>query len=126
MNNDDTFRSRIKQRKAEKVVVQTKSHIKIVIDKFMPSSDSHIRQLLVKGLEDVSKRDHYYDEQQKIDIKEFGDYQPSKIDNRNAIHWVDRLIKDRMDAKRIGLLIYWNLDGVKYTFDPFTGVLSDG
>jgi len=88
-------------------------------------------RLLLEGLEMIDRHQRYAKlmdtEPLDGDLEEdFGGYVPVVPDNSSYSHWVDWLIRKKMGGTREGQLVTWNLDGVKYVFDPRTGKLEQG
>lgn len=114
---------RIKKFAQKQVVVTNKSQIRLVVSNYMPDSDGHGRKLLIDGMNQVKERLKLKDQYDKVDMGAFGDYKP--IVPKNAVtHWVDRMINNTFGAIREDLLVVWNLQDGKHTFDPYTGEIK--
>jgi len=119
-------RTRIKHKKVDPIVVKSKHQIKDVIYRFLPNSEEQVRKLLISGMEEIKNRYELLKQQDDIDEGQFGGFPPLKVNYINTEHWVDRMIKQTLGAKREGLLIVWYLNDGKHTFDPFTGDVNYG
>lgn len=87
--------------------------------------DANIKTIIIdafKALIDQQKMlDHIAD---ALEDDEYGPTLPRT--NISKIHSsVDNFIKRRMGGVREGLTIVWNLNGIKWVFDPFTKTLTE-
>jgi len=115
--------SQEQEQKIEPVKVLLMGDIDAVIENFKPNSDAHVRKLLMDGLSDIKKRSIIVDSYNStVNDEDFGGYPPVNPDNiMSGFHWVDKLVKERMDAKIINLDIVWDLKDGKHVFNPYTG-----
>jgi len=108
--------------------VKVKSYfdLKLALKPFEINSTSQIRKDLISGFETIKRHQEFLKEQRLGDA-DFGGYFPALI-NGNIDDMkgnVDIIIKKRLDGKRKGLKVVWdNVEGKKYEFDPYTGELK--
>lgn len=64
------------------------------------------------------------DKTKNIDYENFGIYVPAPLTINDSIPSLDRFIEKRMGGKRVGVKIQWQLNGMVWSFDPWTGNLA--
>ena len=100
-----------KEKKIETVIVKSKADIEQALKPF--TNDKHqLRASLLEGFELVKKRRTF---NEKVD---------SGLDVDKMFIWVDAMIKQRLDGKREGLRVVWNIPEGKFEFDPWTKQLT--
>lgn len=95
--------------------------------KFSVDRPLEIRKLLLIGMEQIKKR-VILDEKlvANIDDVDYGGFLPVDISGMCAKqhHWVDNLIKRRLDARRDGLFVVWDINGKTFKFNVWTGTIE--
>lgn len=86
-------------------------------------------RLLMEGLDMIDRHQLYVEmvDTEPLDgasEEDFGGYLPALPDDSGYSHWVDWLIQKKMGGTREGAVIVWNLNGVRYVFDPRAGTLE--
>lgn len=104
----------------EKVVVENLTQLNKALEPFM--TDTTIRKLLLEGM-DLVKRQSKFAEQD-ISGADFGGFMPAAPHGGNRYMWVDTLIDRRLNGKRAGLKVSWNLPEGKFEFDPWSKKLD--
>lgn len=99
----------------EKVVVKNKMQLDVALQPFM--NDTTIRKLLIEGMDIIKRQSEFVGV--NVDDEAFGGYKPAAPAIGQRYVWVDTLIEKRLDAKRDGLKIVWNLADGKFEFDPW-------
>lgn len=93
---------------------------------FMVDSKSTMRKLLIDGMNMVKKHLHYKDMQLNSAQSKLDDFMPQSrhIQPDTMYSWVDKMITERLNGIRNGLLIEWKLKDGNYQFDPYTGQIN--
>lgn len=104
----------------EKVVVENLTQLNKALEPFM--TDTTIRKLLLEGM-DIVRRQNKFAEQD-VSAADFGGFMPAMPVSGNRYMWVDTLIERRLNGKREGLKVVWNLQEGKFEFDPLTKKLD--
>lgn len=108
------------------VKVNCKNDLIKALMPFKKDSKSELRKLIIDGFDIVKKRIEYYNKAMELDKNgSYGGIKPLIIDVDKAFCWVDKLIEERLDGKREGLTVIWNLNDGKYVFDPYTGTIKE-
>ena len=110
-----------KVRELEKVTVKSMAELNQALKPFM--GDTAISKMLIEGLEMVKRQSEYADRAAQMSLDDFGGYPPA-LPVKGSYSWVDTLIERRLNGKREGLLITWDIPDGKFTFDPFTKKLE--
>lgn len=106
----------------EKITVTNHGQLLKALEPFM--SDTAIRKLLIEGMDMVKRQSELEERYQQLDDKAFGDYKPAIPLRGGHYMWVDTLIKRRLDGKREGFKVVWNLPEGKFAFDPWAKKLE--
>ena len=104
----------------KKVKVLNEADIDDAIEQFMPGSDSPLRKMLMDGMDMLKKKYEAYERITAIDEDTFGGYKSAAL-LEPSLGWLDSLLREKLDAKREKMTVYWILDGNKYVFDYNTG-----
>jgi len=104
----------------EKVTVENLSQLNKALEPFL--TDTTIRKLLLEGM-DIVKRQNKFVEQD-VSEADFGGFMPAMPRGGNRYMWVDTLIDRRLNGKRDGVKICWNLPEGKFEFDPWSKKLD--
>ena len=124
----------------EKVSVKTVQDIKAVLDEFAQPRKPHKVSAQIKARDSSGRQrvyaveaqsncdyNHLFIEgfeilQKRVEINdELADTLSVGIEGRM---WLDNLIEKRLDGKRDGLRVRWDLDDGTYFYDPFTRKLT--
>lgn len=111
-----------KVKELEKVVVKSYGELQRAITPFL--QDSAISKLLVEGFEIIKRQSEYAKAAMDLDPELFGGYMPATPTSSDYYSWVDTLIDRRLNGKREGMIVVWNLPEGKFSFDPFTKKLD--
>lgn len=106
----------------EKVSVKSYGELEQAIKPFL--ADSAIYKLLVEGMELVKRQSAFADKAAETSMEDFGGYNPAMPAAGGHYSWVDTLIDRRLNGKRDGFLVTWELPEGKFTFDPWTRKLE--
>jgi hypothetical protein len=99
----------------EKVVVENLGQLQKALEPFM--TDTTIRKLLIEGM-DLVKRQSQFAERNHPDA-DYGGFLPVSPPRGDRYMWVDTLIDRRLNGKRDGLKILWNLAEGQFEFNPW-------
>lgn len=110
-----------KVKELEKVSVKSYAELEAAIKPFQQSSA--IYKLLVEGMNLVKRQAEFANRAADVDA-DFGGYNPAMPAKGGHYSWVDTLIDRRLNGKRDGFLITWNLPEGKFTFDAWTQKLE--
>ena len=106
----------------EKVVVKSVDQLNNALKPFL--SDSTIRNLLIEGMDLVKRQGKFAEAGEAVSDIDFGGFLPAKPIGGHKYTWVDTLIERRLDGKRDGLKIVWNLPEGQFEFDPWSKKLD--
>lgn len=106
----------------EKVSVKSRAQLDTALAPFI-KGDASIAKLLVEGM-DMVKRQSKFAEAPTGDIDEYGGFFPAAPPDEQHYMWVDTLITRRLDGKRNGMVIEWDLPDGKFRYDPWTKKLE--
>lgn len=104
----------------EKVVVGNLSQLQKALEPFM--ADTTISKLLIEGMELV-RRQNKFAESVNADA-DYGGFMPAAPRGGDRYMWVDTLIDRRLNGKRNGLKILWDLPEGQYEFNPWVKKLD--
>lgn len=107
----------------EKVSVKSKAQLDAALAPFIEGK-AQISKLLIEGM-DMVKRQAKFAEAPDGDIDEYGGFFPAAPPDGQHYMWVDTLIMRRLDGKRNGLTIEWELPEGKFQYNPWTKALSN-
>lgn len=111
-----------KVKELEKVSVKNYGDLQQAIKPFL--ADSAIYKLLIEGMELVKRQSAFADRAAETPLEDFGGYNPAMPAPGGHYSWVDTLIDRRLNGKRDGFLVTWNLPDGKFTFEPWTRKLE--
>ena len=111
-----------KVKELEKVSVKNYGDLQQAIKPFM--EDSAIYKLLVEGLDIVKRQSVFADRAAETTAEDFGGFMPAMPAKGGHYSWVDTLIDRRLNGKRDGLTVTWDLPEGKFTFDAWTRKLE--
>lgn len=109
------------------VKVKSFTELQTALKPFLPGSQATIRKLLIDGFHYVRKQIDYREAQLKaLQSAPDDGYPPIALTSNvdDMFTWVDRMIKERLDGKRTGMLISWTLPEGYFEFDPLAGELK--
>ena len=106
----------------EKVVVKSYDQLVKALEPFM--TDTTIRNLLIEGMDIVKRQDEFIAKSDAAKDADYGGFQPARPKGGYRYSWVDTLIDRRLDGKRDGLKVTWNLTDGQFEFDPWTRKLE--
>jgi hypothetical protein len=112
-----------KVRELEKVSVKNFVQLEAAVKPFL-ATESAIYKLLIDGMNMVKRQAAFADKAAEVNMEDFGGYAPAMPAPGSHYGWVDTLISRRLDGKRQGLVITWDLPEGNFTFDPFTQKLE--
>lgn len=106
----------------EKVSVENRAQLETALEPFW-KGDTTIGKLLLEGM-DMAKRQARFADAPTGDVDEYGGFFPAAPPDAQHYMWVDTLISRRLDGKRSGLVVEWNLQDGKFQYDPWTKKLE--
>lgn len=107
----------------EKVSVKSKAQLDAALAPFIEGK-AQISKLLVEGM-DMAKRQAKFADAPTGDVEDYGGFFPAAPPDNQHWMWVDALISRRLDGKRNGLVIEWELPEGKFQYDPWTKALTN-
>ena len=110
------------------VSVTNYNELVAALQPFLPTSNTTIREELIKGFDIVKERSAAYEiAVATTTMANFGHHVPATIaDPRYSRFWLDQFIERRMGGKRVGNFVQWQLGNETYTFEPYAGILKKG
>jgi hypothetical protein len=106
----------------EKVSVKSRTQLDLALVPFL-NGDTSIGKLLIEGM-DMVKRQAKFADAPAGDVDEYGGFMPALPPSAQHYMWVDTLIARRLDGKRNGMVIEWDLPEGKFVYDPWTKKLE--
>lgn len=106
----------------EKISVTNRAQLEVALEPFW-KGDTTIGKLLIEGM-DMAKRQAKFADAPLGDLEEYGGFYPAAPPSAQHYMWVDTLIARRLDGKRNGLFVEWNLQDGKFQYDPYTRKLE--
>lgn len=106
----------------EKVVVKNHGQLVKALEPFM--ADTTIRKLLIEGMDIVKRQDEFIAKSDSAKDADYGGFKPALPKGGHRYSWVDTLIDRRLDGKRKGLKVTWDLTDGQFEFDPWTKKLE--